>query len=424
MATEKWPLVATLTAGYVRMYPAFSNPHAQRYLTPKHHPLRYVEYRDGDGHEIPSTADEAIEEITSRLPWGIFKRPEEGLGFAKELEHVVRTIGRLPNIQAMIVVSDGSSRLAESEVFVSEDDMDSLRRAMNRIDRRKREGISREKSSFVFNHLLVKLDPAHFGRIGYLPADSAPRSASGAFSRQATRLRRQADAAAVARVRDSLPSLAAESPAVLMQLRAEIEKVTLSEMIEKFDRLLNEDLPESRWQAFFEAHQFILEMVFARPVQLVATQFHAQVASLTGSGAQIGDFLFRRTGRGLAIVEIKKPATQLVSTTPYRNMTVFAPSKELSGAVIQVLYQQSAIRTNWLAHQSTSNLRNASPDAISCIIIAGRLPTEENQQRSFDVFRNACKDVEVLTFDEMLAKLRHVRDQLGGSSSVAGSAGV
>ncbi|REG50877.1 uncharacterized protein DUF4263 [Paraburkholderia sp. BL6669N2] len=416
MAIEAWPLVATVTCYYLRMYPVFSNPHAQRYLTPKHHPFQYVEYRDGNGHDIPSTADDAIAEVTSRLPWGVFKRPDEGFGFAKELEHVVRTVGRIVNTQALIVVSEGNSRLADGEVIVSEDDMDALRRAMNRIDRRKRDGISREKSNFVFNHLLVKLDPEHFGRIGYFPADSTPPSAKTSFSRQATKLRRQADAAAVARVRASLPSLAAEAPSVLMQLRAEIEKVTLSEMIDKFDRLLAEDLSESGWQTFFEAHQFILEMVFARPVQLLVTQFHAQVSSLMGTGAQIGDFLFRRAGRGLAIVEIKKPATQLVSVTPYRNTTVFAPSKELSGAVTQVLFQQSAIRSNWLVHQGTTHLRDASPDAVSCIVIAGRLPTEENQLRSFDVFRNACKDVEVVTFDELLAKLRHVRNQLGDSS--------
>lgn len=32
--------------------------------------------------------------------------------------------------------------------------------------------------------------------------------------------------------------------------------------------------------------------------------------------------------------------------------------------------------------------------------------------RCFEVFRNACKDVEVITFDELLAKLEYLQQHL------------
>jgi hypothetical protein len=39
-------------------------------------------------------------------------------------------------------------------------------------------------------------------------------------------------------------------------------------------------------------------------------------------------------------------------------------------------------------------------------------PIEEHELRCFEVFRNACKDVEVITFDELLAKLEYLQQHL------------
>jgi hypothetical protein len=40
------------------------------------------------------------------------------------------------------------------------------------------------------------------------------------------------------------------------------------------------------------------------------------------------------------------------------------------------------------------------------VIITGMLPHDEMKRRSLEVFRNACKNVEVITFDELLGKLK------------------
>jgi len=109
---------------------------------------------------------------------------------------------------------------------------------------------------------------------------------------------------------------------------------------------------------------------------------------------------------GHYIVEIKKPATPLVKAKkPYRN-GVFAPSADLSGAVTQVLFQRSALHSNWLIHQSRDELRESRPDVVKCVVVAGFTPNAEAHRRSFEVFRNSCKDVEVITFDELLGKLK------------------
>jgi len=115
-------------------------------------------------------------------------------------------------------------------------------------------------------------------------------------------------------VKTSVGLLAQEAPRELYELHAEIERVTLAKMIERYQQMLGEELPESHWQRFFEDNMFILSMVFARPVSLLHTQFHARGSMIHGAGAHIGDLLFAQ-GRELAIVEIKKPSTPLMQSS-------------------------------------------------------------------------------------------------------------
>jgi hypothetical protein len=103
----------------------------------------------------------------------------------------------------------------------------------------------------------------------------------------------------------------------------------------------------------------------------------------------------------------------LLQGRPYRGQEVFGPTSELSGAVTQVLYQQSELRQRWFTHErDTPGLKGTGADVIKCVVIAGRMPEEPVKLRSFEVFRNACKDVDIVTFDELLKKLEFLENQL------------
>lgn len=208
-----------------------------------------------------------------------------------------------------------------------------------------------------------------------------------------------------------------QPPRKLIELGAEAEYPSLNETIERYELMLQQGLNEVHWQRFFEENIFILSVVFARPVVLLHAQFHARGSMVHGAGAHIGDLLFAQ-GRELAIVEIKKPSTRLVHTRPYRNQDVFGPHLQFSGAITQVLHQQALMRTNWLSHLQDKIMRDLHPGASKCVVIVGTTPTEEGPLRSFELFRNACKDVEVVTFDELLLKLRLLAQYLTPAKSV------
>ncbi len=413
-APEQWHHLATITSDKLAMRPIFTNPHAKRYLSRRHGRITTVVYSDGFDQGLPTTADEAVGQIEMRLPHRMFNNCEYGLGFIKELDLFWLSVTRgVAGVHTLVISDGGDPTLNGVTLTVSEQEVAALRRRFERIKRAGREKTTLAARWIVRNDLLPRVDPQRFPRMAVEPAGThmVELLREGAPSVAASRRARRSSVAAI---RQSLPALAQEEPREVLELHAEIERVTLQHMIARFDEMLQEaNTQEPRWQRFFEDNIFILKLVFARPVRLLHTQFHAQGSGASGAGAQIGDFLFAEQGQALAIVEIKKPGTELLGGR-YRNKQVFGASAELSGAITQVLVQQNEMRVRWQTHQYDDPLfRDSRSDVIRCIVIAGRTPTEDAHRRSFDIIRNACKDVDVITFDELLGKLRLLQQHLG-----------
>ncbi|MGS5087115.1 Shedu immune nuclease family protein [Hydrogenophaga sp. A37] len=402
-----WPLLATVTPTRIIMRPIHANPHQVQYLNQKNGKFGIVIYEDGHENAFPNEAKEAAPSIAVRLPYGLFDPLGEGLGLPKDLDTVWQTLSRVQGTEILVVSRKQATALTEGVICIREDELDKLRRKLNRVKKAGRKLVRQTRQSVVHDDVLTKLDPEKFRRAIQVnqPLLEVRRETVVEAKRRV-----QGDGWGTETVREiaqRLPNLAKQAPRDLMMLHAEIERATLATVIEKYDELLGKTTKERHWQSFFEQNKLVLSMVFARPVELLHTQFHAKPSTITGAGAQIGDFLFGELGQALAIVEIKRPGTELVHVKAYRGKEVFGPSAELSGAMTQVLYQQSELRQRWTQHTSdTEGLRSWKPDVIKCVVIAGSTPTEPVKRRSFEVFRNSCKDVEVVTFDELLNKLK------------------
>jgi hypothetical protein len=411
MPDEDWPLLATILPNRIIMRPIHANPHAQRYLTPKNGRFRTVIYVDDSGDELLDDAEGAASRIQLRLAWRLFDPPGNGLGLNKDLDPVWQGLSRLQQGDVLVISQNPTMYAKDGVVSISTQEVDKLRRDFNRVVTNGRKLIRQTKQGIVHDDLLTRLDPEKFRRIVRVnPPLVEVRREGGKQAAARERVTRRSNVQAV---REQLGELAAEAPQELMKLHAEIERVTLAKMIEAFKEKLASKLTEPHWQTFFEQNKFVLSMAFARPVELSHTQFHAKGSMLSGAGAQIGDFLFKEYGQALAIVEIKTPETDLLRNTPYRGRDVFGPHSGLSGAVTQVLFQQSELRQRWMGHvHDNPALRQSSADVIKCVVVAGRMPTDPSRLRSFEIFRNACKDVDVITFDELLAKLEFLKQEL------------
>ena len=117
------------------------------------------------------------------------------------------------------------------------------------------------------------------------------------------------------------------------------------------------------------------------------------------------------------LVEIKKPSSPLTLKKPYRgkiDSEVYGPSKDLGGGIAQLQSQISSSYTS-LKTKIQSRMESEPIDlpSIDGVLIIGRLDAlNDNQTRSFASFRNYLHGITIVTFDEILKRLTHMRDAL------------
>lgn len=188
--------------------------------------------------------------------------------------------------------------------------------------------------------------------------------------------------------------------------------------LEEFDTAIGQGtLGESWWQDFFEKNHWIfgygLKYVVLRQEQ---PQSYYGGQRVDGSGAQRGDYLTSSSGnlKFVVLVEIKKPNTRLLrGVTPIRS-GAWGLSNELTDAVSQLQANLSI----WDSEGSrTSSNRDSLEDAgvytvaPKGIIVIGNLNElvgDRDKHQTFHRFRNSLQGIEILTFDELLARARFI----------------
>jgi hypothetical protein len=95
---------------------------------------------------------------------------------------------------------------------------------------------------------------------------------------------------------------------------------------------------------------------------------------------------------------------------------VYAPSKELSGAVNQVLDQIYQLQRTIDSKKVSSRTYDLEAYAVQGLVIAGRNFVDEEKRKSFELFRNSQKSIYVVTFDELQAKLELLHELIGPPS--------
>ncbi|MDN6430770.1 Shedu immune nuclease family protein [Corynebacterium flavescens] len=180
--------------------------------------------------------------------------------------------------------------------------------------------------------------------------------------------------------------------------------------------------PEKAWQRLLEDNPWVLGIGLGGQL-LTSWDTHKleQVttgANLSGAGKRV-DALLRTNGiiSSLVFAEIKHHDTKILATTEYRS-SCWAPSAELSGAVLQV--QQSvrmAMRDlgEFIEDRAPDGSRTGEGTFITqpkAYLIVGSLSEltgstggpVDDKVHSFELFRRNITHPEIITFDELLAR--------------------
>jgi len=96
----------------------------------------------------------------------------------------------------------------------------------------------------------------------------------------------------------------------------------------------------------------------------------------------------------------------MFSKRPYRGSDVFGLTKELSGAINQVLDQRDTYLKNFEVLRRNEKITAFSP---RCLVIIGKIADlSEEQSKSFELIRTALKDVEIITYDELYERIKAI----------------
>lgn len=202
--------------------------------------------------------------------------------------------------------------------------------------------------------------------------------------------------------------------ATLGRLRQDVNLVTLEVLIERFEAALQNvgRKSERTWQSFFSDNPFALQQMFSSPVTYVGEQIEVKIPTLHGSGLRRPDFLMVNTVSRVAhLIEIKTPSSKLMQKSPYRGADgaeVYACDGELAGTLAQLQAQVQSARTDLaLILKNTLNAPTVDTGIVRGVAIAGTFDALSPQQRqSFLRYREGLVGIDILTYDEVLERLR------------------
>ncbi|AEV98127.1 hypothetical protein A4D02_33600 [Niastella koreensis] len=367
---------------------------------------------DMENQYIPKTVD--IDDfLIGVLPSAFLEDYNYGLGFRKSYRHIA-TILESFDIKELWITRKGKTDIdiGAKKAFIKRSDLDELCRAIDNIGQRVQKVAASLKRNVV-DDLFARL-------LADEKSESALILNSAQIARKigiSTRLmpggatkKEQMEAMEVLRMNGK--KIVQEQPSELIKLRNDIELVTLDELIARFEVMLNKTLSESHWQSLFDKNPFILNMAFGIPIVKVQGQAFVGGRKISGSGDKIADYLVKNSiSNNAAIVEIKTPTTKLMSTKEYRS-GVFAPSIEITGAINQILDQIFMFQKEINSLKAASREYELESYSVVGILIVGKSLTSPDEQKSFELFRGNSKNIHIITFDELLTKLKALHNFL------------
>jgi hypothetical protein len=184
---------------------------------------------------------------------------------------------------------------------------------------------------------------------------------------------------------------------------------------------------EALWQIFFEKNQWIfgygLSYFFVTGFENRKLEQVVEGHDLLNHGKR-ADGLMKTRGiiNSLCFVEIKTHQTKLLENSAYR-VGCWAPSKDLSGAVAQVqgtvavamqrLYGMFRLN-NEDGMPTGEEVFNFRPRAFIVIGSLSEFVSEHGvnneQLRSFEIYRNSLTGIDILTFDELYERSKFIVD--------------
>ncbi len=292
-----------------------------------------------------------------------------------------------------------------------------MRKNINRVSNRSQVASRIVKTVSVHNLIAYYLDDPSYPQTPLKLKDgSLERMIGHEEPNYQTELTEQEKAEAIEKVARSKDAIARTQPLKLLKLKNELELVSLEVLIRQYEKNLSRNFSETHWQKLFLENPFILSLTFGYPTIRIQDQAFVGGRKVSGAGDAISDFLSRNAlTNNTCLFEIKKPSSKLLNEREYRK-GLYSPASELAGAVTQLSDQIYEWQKGIATTKENSRIYDIETFAVHGVLVIGITPCESDRIKSFELFRHNSKNIHVITFDELLEKLKQLHKFLSDDS--------
>ncbi len=344
--------------------------------------IRSVEFRDIDPSLVP----------------GVYKAVNFGLGFTRNLSPIVYRLEAFPAIGKVIISSKLNSSVSSTVITFNTGDLNGIFQTIKPLKEVQSEELRR-----VSNNALADVFPNKIKR----NAGDYKRGELAVFLKDKKISPEKLSEEDVRNLIAVIPGNIKEEK-IVYQAEEKINFIKLQKVKEEFRRLVDQktdtDRLEDKCQSFFTDNHWILSNILSMPVVLLGGKVYVGGKSIHNRGGKEADFLFKnRLTKNVFIIEIKTPLKKIIdSSDPYRKSDVFSIGKEVTGGLVQALDQKDNLQKEFYALAKGNEFISFNPKVV--LIIGTIRSLTKRQLKSFELFRSSTRDVEIITYDELLKR--------------------
>lgn len=329
---------------------------------------------------------------------GVYKAVNFGLGFTRNLSPIVYRLEKYPSINKIIVSSKLVSKITRTTATFSTTDLEEIFQTIKPL-----KDVQSEEMKRVSNNTLADIFPNKIKR----SAETYKKGELSLFLKDKKISPEKLSEGDVKRLIDIIPTNIKEDK-IVYQAEEKINFIKLQKVKDDFQKLVEQktdtDKLEEKCQIFFTDNHWILSNILSMPVVLLGGKVYVGGKNIFNKGGKEADFLFKnKLTKNVFIIEIKTPLKKIIdTTTPYRKPDVFSIGKEVTGGLVQALDQKDNLQKDFYTLAKGGEFVSFNPKVV--LIIGNLKSLSKKQLKSFELFRSNIKDVEIITYDELLTR--------------------
>jgi len=209
-----------------------------------------------------------------------------------------------------------------------------------------------------------------------------------------------------------------------VELFKETDTYKLDYIIDEFERFFKKySSDESKWQEFFEEYLNIINPSYKYVIREVDTIFNA--LDIEADKRPV-DFIVVDIYNNVELIELKTPSAQIISTKKDRNNYYLVHNCTKACTQLEkylLCFERNHIEVEKLIKRKISekygirqkdiNLLTTKPKAKLIIGKLEPITKKKSRHQDFQLQRHSFKNIELITYDEILKSLKEIKRELG-----------